>query len=227
MKYTDICGGNRLLPPQLLEINLDELQSPLKHYKKVLGNKLKRMSTLHTYLDNQGYEILGSGAYADVYAKPGEKFVIKTVGNEDCYVDFVSLLSRNMNPHLPRVGKIRTFVDRSSRNNPITWFIIPIERLTPVDIRKHIQREDVMFAMAASIILNPRHDHMSYFIRPMLPKSPHEIYEELKDKFPKLVEAIEFVSTNFNNKCEIDIHDENIMFRGDTLVIIDPVSYKV
>ena len=199
-----------------------ELQNPISHYRNVLRGEWDLPYDLEEYLKNNGYEKLGFGIFSGVFAKPGEKFVLKVNRRPDCYLDFVKKLSRNMNPHLPRVGTIRIYNEGDSKNK---WYVIPLEKLEEITLEDHISRYDVLFVLSRALMLDPKHMYLSSEVRPLLPAPPEEIYDRLKDRFNKLDSALKFVEDNFYNVCNIDLHEGNIMLRGDTIVITDPVSF--
>lgn len=214
MKLIKLCGNS--------ESFVTELQEPISHYRNVLKGKWDLPYDLEEYLRNNGYEKLGYGIFSGVFAKPGEKFVLKVNRKSDCYLDFVGKLSRNMNPHLPRVGKIRVY---NEEDNNKKWYIIPLEKLEEITLENHISRYDVLFVLSRALMLDPKHMYLSSEVKPLLPASPEVIYNRLKDRFGKLNEALKFVEDNFYNVCEIDLHEGNIMLRGNTIVITDPVSF--
>lgn len=201
---------------------LDELQAPLSHYKSALGNKWATPYQLIDFLEKEGYKHLGSGYFANVYAKPGESFVLKLMRSDvkgDCYSSYIKALQRNQSPHLPRVGRIRIY----NENLENEWHIIPLERLQTASLKDLLSRDDGRMVLAFAKLANPDHYHLRGI---QVGGEAQNVYDTLSPKYPKLVEALNFIQNKFHGVCEIDIHEDNIMLRGNTIVITDPVSFR-
>lgn len=193
---------------------LDELQAPLSHYRKALNNDWGLPSELVKFLKKQGYELLGDGAFSDVFAKPGEKFVLKVIrrnANEDCYLQYVKALQGKTNPHFPKIGRIREYKTEAG----MTWYVIPVERLKRVTPPVFRKRPDCIFAYSYEA-----------YSKPASLKNVHPVdYDEMVEKYPQLVEALKFIHSTFTGQCDMDLHSGNMMLRGDTLVLTDPIGF--
>lgn len=201
---------------------LDELQAPLSHYKNALGNKWEAPGDLINFLTGEGYKTLGSGYFSLVFAKPGETFVLKLMLSEvqaDCYTNYITALQRNQSPHLPRIGRTRIYKENTDRE----WRIIPLERLQTATLKELLSRDDGRMVLAFAKLANPQHFHLRGI---KVGGDPQEVYDTLRKKYPKLDEALLFIHNKFHGVCDIDIHEDNIMLRGNTIVITDPVSFR-
>lgn len=185
---------------------INELQSSLSHYRDTLKGEWEIPSQLIDYLNSNGYKKIGSGSFSDVYEKQGEKFILKLMlraQNRDCYIPFVEFIGRHSNKHLPKVGRIRNYGN---------WSLIPIEKLSSLT---HIddEREDVKMIYAFNRAIKGNN------------KYHRERYDKLKIQFPELAKTLELLYSGMSNKCSFDLHRDNIMKRGNTIVFSDPFGY--
>lgn len=161
-------------------------------------------------LKQHGYEKIGKGSYASVWAKPGEEYIVKIFDNGDAsYKKFVNLAQSNPNDHFPKFkGKMFQMTDNYSA--------VRMERLEPMSEQQFL-----------SIGLGPVYHYLNYL------KNPDGFYlgeEQLKDIMAKMDQlekdqpgiksALETIAKNFTS---FDVKPDNFMLRGDTVVITDPV----
>lgn len=150
-------------------------------------------------LTSKGYEELGSGKFANVFlrkSRPNE--VIKLFGTNDAayesYLDFI--MKHQDNPHFPKViGKPMLITT--------DYYAVKLERLEPYDVKK----EGILLQRQISAYLEDDR-HISNF-------------KDYLDAFPKFKEALDLLK-EFNEHI-YDIHSGNIMWRGKTLVLTDPI----
>ncbi|MCK9532592.1 MAG: hypothetical protein M0R77_18945 [Gammaproteobacteria bacterium] len=177
---------------------LNELDMP--RTRGLAGNILK----------SNGYEKIGRGAYASVWAKPGENTIVKIFDNDDSsYKKFINLTLSNPNDHFPKIkGKMFQINDR--------YTAIRIERLEPVDKAKYIQLGLAPVYNYLNYVKNSR-SHMSpEGTETMLAK-----IDELDKNQPGIKKALDLIAKNFEY---FDFNPDNVMLRGNTIVITDPVN---
>lgn len=197
MHYNDITNKSLL-----------ELKSPLSHYRQVLRGDWNIHPELEDYFTKNGYKILGSGFFSNVWGKPGEKFVIKVGNNDtinDCYLDFMNFIKSNQSQHLPKIGKIREFK---------SWYLIPIEKLDVLTLPTN--RDDAHFVHAYWKC------HKKFSDEAFCDRA-----EAGKTTYPELYSLLEKLKTQFVDKCGLDIGFSNMMLRGQTLVITDPLGGRL
>lgn len=205
------------------EGRVDELQAPLSHYRNVLRNKWDVPEKLQSYLSDNGYTQLGKGNFSEVWAKPGERFVLKIMLNDtsdDCYIDFIQALQHANNPHFPKIGRLRHFKLQHEEFGNLDWNIIPIERLEKLSTKAIRKRGDAQLVLAYCQMKRGDNTRYRWF------KNPQEIYDQHIEDYPELGEALKFLDRHIARTCRIDLHEDNMMLRGNTLVITDPASYK-
>ena len=178
---------------------LDEISRPPSRYEA------------EHVLKQAGYKKLGQGVYADVYAKPNENTVLKLFNNEDtAYQDFVYVTISNPNPHFPKFkGKMMKVTDDYSA--------IRMERLTPLPDNS----ETAAYAKKISHYTTIMQSKAGRAARMDTEEIMRDIDEIEKDQ-PGIKYACAIIGHNLKGEI-IDIHNENIMMRGNVLVITDPV----
>ena len=200
-------------------MRIDELNLP--KYKESAANILKKAG-YKRLTKNVGIET----AYALVFYKPGQKSVLKLFDNDDyAYLAFVEMARKHQdNPHFPKFSKGVVDIPGSS------YYAVKTELLQEIHadvtlvlrfIKAHLTRNPPAYA---KLVLSQKiHD------RDALTEAINEFmvgYAEWAKSNPKLVEACEILDQTFGdaNGIRFDLHHENIMMRGDTMVFIDPVA---
>lgn len=159
---------------------------------KDLANKLK---------DN-GYKdyVISSSTGGIVFAKPSDPYVIKIFRQDPGYEDFIALaLANQSNPHVPRIkGNLVTFQK--------IYKIIRIERLT------HARTlDDKKISKEIS----------SYTTKKAYRPTTASRREAVEQMYPQLYTLLDKIAAG-GEDLVIDLHKENIMFRGSIPVITDP-----
>lgn len=160
-------------------------------------------------LSSKGYEKLGEGCYAYVWAKPGANTVLKIFANTDtAYFDFANLaMAHQDNPHFPKFsGKLIRINDQ--------WRAVRMERLTKLPPNGGIYYRTTAEYLAW-------HDRWVEF-RARYPVTEEKITLVLT-KLPLMKAALDLLAQRFP-RTSFDIHPENIMLRGPLPVLTDPVS---
>jgi hypothetical protein len=164
----------------------------------------KEKKNLSTHLATLGWTLIGHGQFSLVYGNPKFKYVLKiftqdTPGSIE-WLEYV--VANQNNPFLPRVyGKVWRI--------SITAYAVRMERLMPFK-----SKTDPVFAKYIDPELNS--------------KSWEEIFwpeneEFLKEHWPDLLSAFETILDLSQYNGDDDLNLSNIMKRGNSLVITDPV----
>lgn len=186
-------------------MNLSELTLPMK------SGAMKRLT-------DAGYEKLGSGQTGDVFKKPGSNYVLKLfTADDDPYLAFVKLAQENPNPHFPKfVGKLIRVTSG--------YYAIRMEQLTHDANPNHIKlvewyvdkRAEFGYASDEKMTANNK----------LLIQTMNEVNKMFEEQ-PRLREACDLIAYELirGDGFYSDLHKGNIMSRGSTLVISDPVSF--
>lgn len=156
-------------------------------------------------LDTAGYDQIGDGANALVFAKYGSPFVLKLFNNTDTgFPWFVNYTKKIPSQHWPkfRSGLIRVTADYSA---------IRVERLTEVSESYSNELEDLLNELVWCVQQTMPDKTMLYDVKNAFPET---FFEDVY----KMLEAAE------KSGHAIDLHSGNIMMRGDVMVVIDPLS---
>jgi hypothetical protein len=152
-------------------------------------------------LAEHGWKKIGGGHFANVYQHPNYPYVVKVFVNDSGYSNYFALMKKLQgNPHVPKVrGNIMKFGDRGGavRMEPLTPLSGPRDPI----LRKYV--DPMLYFTDIYDIITPRN----------LPF--------LEEKYPDLLEVIHGMGKIFGKK---DWHEHNLMKRGDTLVVTDPVA---
>ena len=157
-------------------------------------------------LEKAGYEKIGYGMYANVFAKPGADHVLKLFGYRDqAYRDFVNMTIQEPNIHFPKFkGKMMKVTK--------DYYAIRMEKLEPLSQDK----KDTLELMRHYIYAFVR-DRFQPFYRATE-------MENLEKMQPGITEACDLLARlMINNRLALDLHMKNAMMRGNTIVITDPV----
>jgi hypothetical protein len=156
------------------------------------------LKTIAAKLNELGYQQynIGSGYYAQVYARPQDNYVIKIFREDRGYTTFLNYVRKNANnPYVPKLkGKIIKL--------PNNYSIVRLEKLKRMDID--------LFKKIDYAVFN-EHD------KPLI--------AEIEEQYPGLIEFIRsLMKIASDNNIHYDLHRSNMMMRGDTPVIIDPFA---
>lgn len=176
-------------------------------------NELSRPGTreqAELALIHGGYERVAGGTYGVVYGKPGATTVLKLMHKKDvAYLAFVNLAMKHQsNPHFPRFsGKLIRLND--------DYRAVRMERLVAGKGAEDNYRSFIAYALDLYIARKGNFSSMM----------PHYI-ESIQKAFyenPDLQDACDLIVANLGQYVN-DLHPANVMFRGSTVVIIDPVA---
>jgi hypothetical protein len=167
----------------------------------------RHVELLNAYMQKLGYENIGAGLDAQVFAKetgPVKKILMPESGDistaENSFLAFYNYCQANArNPHLPKFLKINKDIELDGER----FRQITMERLQEVDPDYDDMIMDMVESIEAGQPLDPQYKKHAGF------------YQTLKS----------VIDTGRKSGFEIDIMDfnnSNVMQRGNTLVIADP-----
>jgi hypothetical protein len=182
---------------ELLEISMP--------YADITSSSFNNFDDITRYLKQYGFKKLKTGSNAIIFSHPKKKYVIKIFGNTDeAYYRFYEFCLRHQdNPHLPKfVGKM------VSKNN---FSIVRIERLKPnsIDPKERHKICQTFHTMFYNKVSN-KNDKLYHIDSPYV-----------KMLYP----TMELILNDMDlTRLHSDFGGSDLMMRGQTLVIIDPVS---
>jgi hypothetical protein len=226
----------------------------LKGYRKnpffIMAANSNTMNEFRDKLSRNGFdkEVLGSGVFGIVFSRPGKNYVYKVFKADDWgYRKYLKYMLDNQdNPHVPKIigkplrlrlrdktgGEVETpdevkLSGLSIGNNlpaykRIDLVMVKLERLEPLDFTNifHDEAWDaVRRILDAMRILDSIYTNDTEKARA---KKEIEYYKKLKPDLLVLLESIH----NLSN-ADIDLHSQNVMMRGDTIVITDPYAWTM
>lgn len=185
-----------------------------------LVNELTRPPTMGkatAALERAGYEHMGSGLHASVYTKSGTDHVVKLFSYRDsAYPKFVKLAQTVSNPHFPKFkGKLMKVTE--------DYYAIQMEKLSPLPEQSigysNINISSSGLGYAINDYVRLKKGLGNNYIAPDKVKT---IMEELEVSQPGIIEACDLIAGM--TEAYPDIHKNNLMLRGNTLVITDPIQ---
>lgn len=160
------------------------------------------------------YKCIGSGSFANVYARKGENQVLKIGNNpDDPWVRFAHkalvLYKTRPNPWLPVIHDIAFFEKEPIKGQRYgdTYYVATMERLTRVP--------ETEFSDSKANYIATLTDNMDY-------RAAIHVLKAIGVD-PLFIEAMKLVSKLCLHGY-VDLHSGNIMMRGKQLVITDPLA---
>ena len=191
---------------------------------------LKKILTRH------GWKSLGTGAEAAVALHPEKSYVLKIFNSDSQYVHFVKFVQAHAtNPHLPRFS-------RYVRPVPGTEFsYVRMEKLLKVTqaqlLNTYAAYLAEMMAMGEVTQLNMLADGLAMTLEDNLmsigydasdltdPEQQEDIYKKLGGQPAHTWSQVLSDLAEYSERVDVggwDMHEDNFMRRGNTLVIVDP-----
>lgn len=153
-----------------------------------------------------------SGAYGIVFIRDDFPYVIKVFNNDPAYFKYLNwVLQHQSNPFVPKIrGK---FI----KINQYTYAVRmeKLSHLSDTNIRELDKYVDPELNKKTKIDISKWRNVSKLALSANLPY--------IKEIEPQLYEVLEYVVKNFTLK-SLDLHGDNIMLRGDVIVITDPVA---
>lgn len=163
-------------------------------YKITVNEKLKQFSN---YMQSNGFEMLGTGISGMAFEKPNYPWIFKIFTDDNGYLFYFNYSRTNQNnPHVPKVK------GRPIKITPNT-FLVRVEKLKELSPAMH---RSELIDLITSI------------------EWPDDYTPELRNifvkKYPHIVPVLD---TIIHSGYSLDLHTGNLMARGNTIVITDPL----
>lgn len=164
-------------------------------------------------------KVLGVGGQGVVF-DIGNNQVLKLFYKADiCYIRFVRMVLQNPSPYFPKyfegIRKVKGF----------DWYGIKMEKLQPISFSFLKKYENFLALMLSEPKLSDSAVISEYFSsgRGLDSVDDREqiLQEYMIDITPEQARIVDLLS-QVSGGCNIDIHHENVMRRGNQLVITDP-----
>ena len=207
---------------------------------------------LRKFVDGR-FKLIGSGNYSFVYDSPPNN-AIKTAFGDECWHDYMLFVERNKgNKYLPKIRWHAYYKGDAETplGYPAKFFTITImERLKPFRGDRALSFDEQlgltyainskkypgMFASELERLLERalKKKRDDAFTTALLnDKGKHEKSKKLLKEYMEntghpmhdAVLAMEEMGRKLPHPCQLDMHDENVMMRGKTPVLIDPLYY--
>lgn len=177
----------------------------INSYKGALTDK-GLPEDLKKYLENNHFQKEGEGEYAAVYSDPNHNIVLKITTSktmDKAYEDFATFCRENKSPHLPKMGKVRKFDN---------YYVLPIEKLSNGQSSNFFKTCQYLDEYGEALNSGNVEEQESI--------KSKEFPEEYKNQKTALLSIIDKLK-DLNHK--FDLHGKNMMLRGSTIVITDPL----
>jgi hypothetical protein len=204
-------------------MNLTELE--ISDQLKKIGHPASYK--LHGIMRDYGWKVLGTGFEATVAEKPGKPYVLKVFPKSSKYTQFVKFCQHHSDsPYLPRFS-------RYVRPVPHTTFsYVRMEKLKPVR-EGTLMNSYAEYLCAVDQVFKSQDREPTYWNHAMSRWELDELPEkhgytdvaacaqQAPEAWRELIEELVSLMQSENMK-QFDLHPENMMLRGSTLVITDP-----
>ena len=153
------------------------------------------------HLDAVGVRELGNGYFSRVFQHPKLKDVaVKVVAGDEMYMKFLRFVMKNQgNPYLPRIYHITRHVSKGS-----TYFIVMMEKLSKLPFQKYRVWRKRLGTGNSMCQFEAKLQHLS-----------------VNCEDSHLRKIFKFI---YKNHYYFDLHGNNVMRRGDQIVIVDPLA---
>lgn len=177
-----------------------------------------------------GYELLGTGNFADVFAKKGKPYVLKLFSATDiAYIKFLHLVKSTPNIHFPKIfGKFIKVND--------SYWAVRLEQLEPFENSYAFINDTELHKFCVN---KPTRHEINWLVMTTIRDFTKECQDNTNARPNVIMSMIERNQPGLINACRaigkisgggfysknvlVDIHIDNLMFRGNILVITDPL----
>ncbi len=166
---------------------------------------------LDDMLSKYGYVGLGQGAHGSVYENPNTKKVIKVFSRDSHYIEWIKFARAHQdNPWVPKFRSNLISLKKLANpgwlhETPADVYAVALEKLTPLSSDDPFPYQFIVF--------------VRNYKTPTWDPPPAKFRDLLEDS--QFLEVVDFLQANIKG---FDIVRENIMLRGDQLVITDPLG---
>lgn len=168
----------------------------------------RQFNKFKEYMDANGFEHKGMGAYGTVFEKPGYPWLFKLFKEDPAYMEFIHYSKDNAsNQHVPKFkgGIIRVNSDT---------YCVRTEKL--VAIPDALYKQFFPEFEVVNAILNDLVDENSSMYDQL-----YRQFQQFQRAYPDMYDVLEFI---FSGNYYADLHRGNMMMRGNTIVFTDPLA---
>jgi len=166
------------------------------------GAAMHGMLKFDKFMRENGFELLGSGGFANVYERPGYPWVFKIFTGDTAYLSWLEYVTANQgNEHVPKLRGKPFKINNGT-------YAIRMEKLTP---------------LPGNFTDDPLLDAVMYGGLPLTRKSESTITDLGHPDLLAVLKAIMKIAYS-NKNYNTDLHRYNLMMRGNTPVITDPLA---
>lgn len=164
---------------------------------------------IERWMREKGFTPVGEGGYGIVFSDGRSRVVAKIMREDPCWMAFAYHCRANRtNPHLPKIGKL-------IQVSAMGVYVVFMEALDPLPPERYD------FDMKS--FLYTRADYNIPALRGRDPQEIEQAAAAFEAANPLLAKTLVDI-TKLGTDCAVDLHDGNMMLRGDTIVIIDPLA---
>ena len=168
-------------------------------YDRLATNTYRKdkLSRFKEFLEQNGFKFIDRGSFGIVFERPGYPWVFKIFNRDPAYLHFVKYaMAHQGNPHLPRIKGLIKINDDT--------YAVRMERLSPIPLGT-----EPAMSLIRKIVAIDSYGDLSNADAAWIDK-----------KFPGISAFFKsFPLQDF----EYDLHLQNFMQRGTTMVIVDPI----
>lgn len=166
--------------------------------------------------------VLGYGVYAQVYSKKDNKRTAVKIGYLDkddfgsyAYLNYIKIVSKmSDNPFFPKVNSVTVFKQRGHGD---VCYVVELERLRRnTTVSNYVLEDDIIW------LTNKDGRTLRREVRDAYRLCDIVVPESLKLHYVQMIKVLRHLAVRYGH--DLDVHEENVMFRGKQLVVTDPVS---
>ena len=171
---------------------------------KTASERDMAMEKLTDYLETQGFKHIGQGSFSEIYLKQGYPWMFKLWSHDPAYLWWITWAAKHQdNPNVPRVKGLPVKIAPET-------YVVRLEKL-----RGLVPREGN---------LSKGYDRLAYLVDRI--ESVDDLSKEdlqwIRSEYPGVYDILRVIQ-KAGSDFVVDLHGDNIMLRGQTPVITDPV----
>ena len=171
---------------------------------KTASERDMAMEKLTDYLETQGFKHIGQGSFSEIYLKQGYPWMFKLWSHDPAYLWWITWAAKHQdNPNVPRVKGLPMRIAKDT-------YVVRLEKL-----RGLVRRDGN---------LSKGYDRLAYLVDRI--ESVDDLSKEdlqwIRSEYPGVYDILRVIQ-RAGSDFVVDLHGDNIMLRGQTPVITDPV----
>jgi hypothetical protein len=171
---------------------------------KIRGGSSDPLDQFDEFMAQHGFDLVGSGSYGMVWEKQGYPWLFKVFMDDPAYLWWISWAVKHQdNPNVPRVKGLPVKIAPNT-------YVVRLEKLNNLMLRAgNLSRDYEKLAYLLSRIETV--DDLS-----------KEDLQWIRHQYPGIYDILRMIQ-KIPSRFALDLHSRNIMMRGETPVLIDPV----